>query len=116
MNDAERIEFTTDGPFGLGTSFFCHTRIGPLHTVDKMTVTSWTDGEEITVRHEGIVTGEGTFRLSPVGAQTKLDWSETLRFPWWGLGSFGARLATPILKIVWKKNLSNLGDLIAKPQ
>ena len=42
MADAAEIRFTGDRHEGVGTTFECVTRLGPLHTLDVMEVTAWT--------------------------------------------------------------------------
>ena len=109
MADAAEIRFLTGRTKGVGTSFECDTEVGPIKLVDVMTVTSWVDGEEMGVRHEGAVTGEGVFRLRPFGSgATEFSWRESLQFPWWMGSRVGARVAGPILGAIWKRNLTEL--------
>lgn len=110
MADATEIRFITDTTEGPGTSFECDTRVGPLALTDVMTITSWVDGAEMGVRHVGLVAGEGTFTLDPLGdgTRTRFTWSETLHFPWWFGGLVGGWVAKPILTSIWKRNLDRL--------
>lgn len=106
MADAAAIRFTGDTRTGVGTTFECETRLGPLRTTDVMEVTEWRDAEVMGVRHAGLFTGTGRFVLSPVGAdRTRLTWDEDLRFPWWLGGPVGATVTRPILRAVWRGNL-----------
>ena len=115
MSDAVAIEFTTEQREGPGTSFRCTTKVGPLVTVDLMTITEWVEGTTMGVAHRGIVRGRGSFTLSDEGAGTRLTWREELTFPWWALGPLGAYAARPILHALWAKNLRQLGTLIRPP-
>jgi hypothetical protein len=115
MADAVEIRFTGDHREGVGTTFDCVTRVGPLRTVDRMAVTSWVAGREIGVRHEGLVTGDGRFTLERTdrgqadrGEQTVVAWSERLRFPWYVGGPVTALLAEPVLRRIWRGNLRRL--------
>lgn len=109
MDDAVAIRFLTRATRGLGTRYECDTRIGPLRTTDVMEVTSWVPGHELGVRHVGVVTGEGVFRLRPAArGRTRFTWAERLRFPWWLGGPAGAMAARPVLRRVWRRNLANL--------
>jgi hypothetical protein len=109
MADAVAIRFTSDRHQGVGTTFDCVTRVGPLRTVDRMAVTSWVDGREIGVRHEGLVTGEGRFTLRRARrGGTRISWSERLRFPWYVGGPITAVLAKPVLRRIWRGNLRRL--------
>ena len=112
MSDALRIDFHTDQREGVGTSFDCLTAIGPLRTRDVMTITRWEDDETIGVTHSGIFTGHGEFGLRSVGDATRMTWHEDLRFPWWLAGPVGARVARPILRRVWRRDLSSLARLM----
>ena len=108
MADAEAITFTSDKTEGVGTTFDCLTKVGPIRLNDKMTVTSWVENKEMGVTHSGIVTGVGVFTLEPAGQQTLFTWSEKLEFPIYLGGPIGAFFAKPILKAIWNRNLSRL--------
>ena len=110
MRDAAEIRFNGPQREGVGTVFDCVTKIGPIRLTDRMEVTEWDDGELMGIRHQGIVTGTGEFRLTACGGShgevcTEFAWSEQLRFPWQLGGRFGAMLARPVLKWVWRRNL-----------
>ena len=109
MADAVAIDFETDQRRGIGTSFRCATKIGPLTTTDLMTITEWVDGSTMGVSHHGVVSGSGRFTL--VGDDrggTLVTWTEDLAFPWWMGGSLGARVAHPIFRWIWRRNLEQL--------
>ncbi len=110
MADAESITFTSDNTEGVGTTFDCLTKVGPIKLNDKMTVTSWVDNKEMGVTHSGIVTGVGLFTLEPAGDKTLFTWSEKLEFPLYLAGPIGAFFAKPILKLIWTRNLSRLSS------
>lgn len=112
MQDAVSIEFQSDQREGVGTKFECLTKIGPFQTRDLMSITSWEENHLMGVTHEGLVTGSGSFTLSIDGEGSEIMWRETLRFPWWGLGSFGAYCAKPVFILIWKKNLTNLKRIV----
>ena len=105
MRDAVSIAFTSEQVEGVGTTFTCLTRVGPLRTTDRMVVTQWADGAAMGIRHEGAVTGQGRFTLEPDGERTRFRWDEELHFPWWMGGAVGATVASPVLKLVWRRNL-----------
>lgn len=104
MGDAEAIRFTSERHAGVGTTFDCDTRVGPLRLVDRMAVTEWEDGRVIGVRHVGLVTGTGRFSLEPAAGGTRFTWDEELTIPWW----LGGPLAAPVLRLVWVRNLRRL--------
>ena len=110
MSEAASIRFLTDATEGLGVRFECATRVGPIRLIDRMEVTEWRDNEAMGIRHRGVVSGTGQFRLtvwpgSGGEIHTRFEWTETLRFPWWMGGTLGAVLARPVLRAVWIGNL-----------
>lgn len=109
MADAVALDFHSAQRSGVGTSFACLTKVGPFSTTDEMVVTGWNDGISIAVTHRGAFEGHGAFVLSSLDAtQTEVRWTEHLRFPWWMAGPIGAAIAKPVLRHIWKKNLTHL--------
>ena len=110
MADAEAIRFTSRRRTGVGTTFECDTRVGPLTLTDVMEVTSWVERREMGVRHTGVVTGTGRFTLRRArGGRTRFTWEERLVFPWWLGGRVGGVVGARVLKQIWKGNLRRLG-------
>jgi len=115
MKDAVRITFETDQRQGVGTTFRCLTRVGPFRTNDRMEITEWIEGRQITVHHSGLITGAGRFSLrGELGLHCVVRWEERLEFPWWLGGSIVAAAAKPILKSIWTRNLDRLAELIQR--
>ena len=112
MEDAEAIRFTSDSRSGLGTTFECDTRVGPLRLTDHMEVTEWEEPRRLGIRHVGVVTGAGRFTIEPSGPGTLFTWEERLSFPWWLGGELAGRAGAPLLARVWRRNLRNLKALI----
>ena len=110
MADAEVIRFVTDQTRGVGTRFECVTVVGPVRLTDRMEVTEWEPGRSMGVRHDGIVTGTGTFTITPLddGRRSRLAWDEELRFPWWLGGPVGAPIGGAVLRRIWAGNLRRL--------
>lgn len=107
MADAEAIRFTSRRRAGVGTTFECDTRVGPLRLTDLMEVTEWVERHAIGVRHTGLVTGTGRFTLRPAGVlrrATRFAWEEELTVPWW----LGGPAAAVVLRLVWMRNLRRL--------
>ncbi len=116
MADAVAIRFVTDRHRGVGTTFECDTKVGPIRMTDVMEITDWVPGKVMGVRHTGIVQGEGRFTLRKArGGRTQLEWRERLRFPWWLGGPVGAMVAKPILRRIWRGNLARLSEHLADP-
>lgn len=114
MHDAETITFTSETTAGVGTTFDCATKIGPIRLMDKMAITAWEPGAIMGVRHVGLVEGTGHFTLTPIGDdRTSFVWEEELRFPWWMGGPLGGIIGGRILKLVWERNLRLLASRFA---
>lgn len=120
MADAESIRFDTNQTRGVGTTFRCLTRVGPIRVTDRMEITEWTpvSGDDgvgrMGVRHRGIVTGTGVFTIESDGDDTtRFTWSENLAFPWYVGGRLGARtVAVFVLGPLWRRNLARLRSQI----
>jgi len=118
MHDAEAIRFTSHRVSGVGTTFECDTRVGPLHLTDRMEITSWRPRRRMGVRHQGAVSGTGAFTLRARrrpgrrGPVTRFTWTERLHFPWYLGGPFGALVASPVLRWIWRRNLRALRRLV----
>lgn len=110
MADAEELRFTSATRAGVGTTFDCLTKVGPIRLTDRMEVTEWLEGERIGVRHVGLVTGTGRFTLrsTRLGRATSFAWEEELRFPWWLGGRVGELPGSLVLRLVWRRNLRRL--------
>ena len=120
MADAVAIEFLTDRRRGTGTRFACLTRVWVFRTTDIMEITEWSPPRVMGVRHTGAVSGDGRFELHPAaasgsdgpGGSTTMTWTERLYFPWWMGGPLGATLARPVLRRIWRANLTRLKTLV----
>ncbi len=109
MHDATEIRFLSDQTEGPGTRFECDTKVGPISLTDVMEITEWEKERRMGVRHVGLVEGRGEFTLLEISAdRTEFRWEEDLRFPWWFGGPFGAFLARPVLRSIWRRNLARL--------
>ena len=109
MHDARSITITSAQTHGVGTTFSCLTKVGPIRLTDQMEITEWQENQVMGVRHKGLVSGEGHFTLSTTESHTtRFVWSETLRFPWWLGASLGEKIGQPILRRIWKRNLELL--------
>jgi hypothetical protein len=114
MADAVAIRFQTDQTRGVGTKFFCDTKVGPIKLVDEMTITAWEPGRVMGVTHTGVVTGTGQFTLEELpGQRTRFTWTESLVFPWWLGGPLGALVGGQVvMKAIWRRNLRKLKAIV----
>jgi hypothetical protein len=115
MADAVAIHFQTEQTRGVGTTFLCDTKVGPITLQDHMEITEWEPGARMGVKHTGVVTGSGVFELEPIDLdrRTRFTWTEDLRFPWF----LGSRLGEIVggqfvMKQIWKRNLRKLQALV----
>lgn len=112
MDDAVAIRFTSKKRKGVGTTFECDTKVGPISMVDHMEVVEWKPGKAMSIRHVGLVTGTGRFTLRRRRGGTRFVWSERLRFPWWLGGPIAGVVAKPVLRRVWRRDLRNLKAIV----
>ena len=114
MADAVAIRFVGTQTRGVGTEFFCDTKVGPIKLVDRKTITAWEPGRVMGVTHTGVVTGTGEFTLEPNGSGgTRFTWTERLVFPWWLGGPLGALVGGQVvMKAIWRRNLRVLKKLV----
>ena len=115
MADAVAIRFTSARTSGVGTTFECDTRVGPLGLTDRMEITRWAPRRAMGVRHVGLVTGEGAFTLRRAGrGRTRFEWRERLVFPWWMGGPVGGVVGGRIMARIWKRNLRRLKAIVER--
>ena len=113
MADASEIRITSEQTEGVGVTFDCDTKVGPLRTTDKMQITEWTPNQTLTISHKGLVEGKGSFILEKNSdGKTLFVWEENLDFPLLLGGRITGFIAKPILKKIWKKNLYKLKHLV----
>jgi uncharacterized membrane protein len=117
MKDALSIEKLTEGPVGVGTVMRVPTQILFLRTTDHMEVTAFEPLEKWSVKHVGLVTGEGTFTLqnSSTGAGTLVHWHERLSAPLGLLGRMGMTLFRPALRHQFHSDLVRFQRLCVAP-
>lgn len=113
MADAVRITFQGNRRSGVGTTFDCVTKVGPIRLTDRMEITDWREGKLMGVRHTGLVTGRGRFTIVRArGGRTRFTWDERLKFPWWLGGPVGGIAGGLVMRGIWKRNLTVLKGLI----
>ncbi len=110
MTDAVAIEFLSETRQGVGTRIRVPTRIGPLTTVDVMTFTEWEPPNRMAIAHQGKFTGIGEMLLRTTPDGTALTWREEVAFPLVFAGRLGEWAAAPILRRIWRSNLSRFAD------
>jgi hypothetical protein len=116
MADAAEIRFTSTTRAGVGTTFDCLTKVGPLRLTDKMEITEWREGKVMGVRHVGLVTGTGRFTITKAKrGRARFSWEERLRFPWWMGGPVGGVVGGRIMKRIWVRNLRVLKTKVEGP-
>lgn len=108
MRDARAIRITSRRRSGVGTTFECDTRVGPLAVTDLLQVTEWKPRRAMGIRHVGRITGSGRFTLHRRAGRTLFVWEERLEFPWWLGGRVAAAASGLLLRRIWRGNLARL--------
>ncbi len=107
--DVEAIRFTSRRHRGVGATYECATRLGPVRMTIPMEVVGWREGKSVSVRYEGSLSGGGTITVERLRRRrTKVTWAAHIRLPWWMGGPVGALAAAQVLRVVWKANLTAL--------
>lgn len=113
MSDAVQISFSTPNKTGIGTSFTCLTKIGPIQVQDKIKVTKWEEPNTIAIAHKGIFRGIGEISLTHLSPEyCEITWSESITSPIYLLGDLGLLVAKPVLEKIWRHNLEKLEEVI----
>lgn len=109
MMDAESIEPVEQEPqqpFVVGNRYLAKTKVGPFKIDDYLTITNIKKPNLLEASHDGVVKGMGSFVLVDLGSdETKLIWSEKLKFPWKLGGPIAKAFAYPVLRTLWTLNL-----------
>lgn len=108
MADAFSIEFGTPQRSGVGTILLVETRLGPLRTLDRFTISELDKPHRITGLHQGSVSGHASWLLATDGRTTTFTWNEELHFPWFFGGRLGELIARPLFHSIWRSNLRRL--------
>jgi Polyketide cyclase / dehydrase and lipid transport len=90
----------------------------PIGLLDRFVVTGWTPptaaaAAELEVLHLGpFFTGEGAFRLEPVGDRTRITASEIFALPGGRVTEAVARLALPLMRRAFLVSLGKLRRIV----
>lgn len=112
MSDAASISFLTEQRRGEGVRMRAPTRVGMFRISDLMEINEWVEGRRIGVLHLGPVGGWGRFDLSDRPPRRWLTWTEHLRFPWYLGGVLAERSSRPVLRRIFKANLTRFRDRV----
>lgn len=111
MDDMKSVRMLTPPPIDVGTRAEGDIRIFGIGVLDPITITAFEPPRRFAVRHEGQFSGEGVVELdSRVDGGTTVRWDETIVPPY--LPDLGGFVLTPILRMVFERDLSNLRRLI----
>jgi hypothetical protein len=99
MLDADRVDVLGDLREGVGVRLAVRTRILGLPAfTEPMEVVAWDPPRRLAVRHGSLVSGEGTWLLSPEPGGTRFAWIEDVRLRVPVVGELVANLYAPILR------------------
>lgn len=112
MTDLKSVRMLTPPPIGVGSRAEGDIRIFGMAALDPITITVFEPPRRFAIRHEGRFTGEGLIELAPGPADdtTIARWTETIVPPY--LPHLGGLVLTPILRLVFQRDLDNLRELI----
>lgn len=114
----EWMPFTrAEGGHEVGAEIRGWTGIGPVGFADTMTITEWTPGRRVAVRHTGrLVRGEACFETVPLpGGGGTVVWAERLELPLGPLGRVGWLAAGPLVRGLMRLGLRRLARLAERP-
>jgi hypothetical protein len=112
MAEASDFRVTSEHREGLGVEAEATIRIGGIKTRDTIRVTRWEPPEVLVIEHLGWVKGEGVLWCLRSPAGTHLWWLERLRPPLGPLGVTGIRLFKPLMRRIFRRDLSLLKQLV----
>ena len=97
-----------------GTRLAVRTKVFGLPlTTDAVRVTSWQPPTLLAVKHEGLVKGDGEWRLELLtDGRTRFGWSEELRLPLPLLGEIALRIYAPWQRRMLRRSVRNLSVLV----
>jgi uncharacterized protein YndB with AHSA1/START domain len=112
--DVRAIRFTSSTTRGVGATYLCDTRLGPIRMRIPMEVVEWKEGKAIAVCYEGALSGGGRISLKRrrKGRRTTVTWDAKIRLPWWLGGPVGAMATVQLLRLVWRANFKNLEAVV----
>lgn len=112
MDDMKAVRLLTKPPIGVGTRAEGDIRILGIGVLDPITITEFEPPHRFAVRHEGQFSGAGVVELEAGvdGTTTIARWEETIVPPY--LPNLGAIVLSPILRLVFQRDLANLRELI----
>ena len=128
MLEARDFVVTSAHRAGVGVEAEATVRIGGITTRDRVRITGWDPPRRLSLEHVGWVSGTGDLILIPVGAsETTVVWREAFRAPRLGpsqgavarlgpvgLGRLGLLAFRPLLRRIFRRDLSMLAELVAQ--
>lgn len=112
MKEARDFRVIGDQREGVGVEAETTVRIAGITTRDRIRVTRWEPPWVLELRHLGWVRGTGYMELSRAARGTDLYWREELRPPFGLVGRTGMRLAAPLMRRVFQRDLRLLRELV----
>ncbi len=113
MLDADSVVVTSEHREGVGVTLAVRTRLLQIPAfTEPMEVTGWEPPSRLTIRHGGLVAGEGTWELRSTENGTTFTWTEDIRLRVPVLGELAARLYRPVMKLLMGRAMRGLRDHI----
>jgi uncharacterized membrane protein len=112
MHDMKAVRMADDGPLRVGSKGEATVRMYGVSVTDPVTITVLEPRASFALSHEGLVSGDGIFRLEPGadGTTTIVRWDERLVLP--VLPHLGAVLAAPVFRGVFQRDLERFTAIV----
>lgn len=106
--------FTVTSPHrtGLGVEAEAKIKIGGISTIDRVRVTGWDPPSFLEITHLAWVKGKGIMHAEIHDRSTIVSWKEIFIPPWGIVGAIGMRIFAPLMKRIFKRDLSILKSLV----
>ncbi|WP_202881012.1 SRPBCC family protein [Kribbella amoyensis] len=109
-----RVRATAQDGQGVGGGVAARTSVGPFGFTDHMVITHWDPPRECTVKHLGtVVSGTGTFAVSPTATGSRFTWSEDVVPPLGRVGRLGWAVVRPGFELTMRISLRRLAKVVA---
>ncbi len=98
----------------VGSRFLAFTGVASVGFLDNLVVTEYDPPRRWVARHEGeFVKGAGIMQVEPLGAGSRVTFTEELELPFGILGRLGWPLARPVARLGMAASLRKMARLVA---
>jgi len=113
MEDADGVALSSTSREGVGVAIDVKTRVlGVPAFTERLEVVAWDPPGRLTMRHRGMVGGEGEWRLVSAGDGCRFRWTETLSLPPPMLGELALLIYRPFMRRLMARSGAALRTLL----